>query len=451
MTSMLKRTFSLRLPLRLRLIHPNPRTRDPLVVPPRGRTPSQWSGFAFTSSSRGRSTPTNTEEPRKSPTSGYESIEADQPVEVETLSDYRAYRFYPVQLGEVFNDRYQAIAKLGYGSSSTTWLARDLRACQYVALKIYVHTSLVHCELPAYDRIASRISDSSHGGRGNLRRLLDSFEAKGPDGSHIVLVFEAAQMSLQDMKNIFRPDGFDADLVKGAIIELLQAVDFLHTQGEIIHTDIHPGNMLLGVVDNSIFRAIEKEEYTDPVPRKQVSSTRMIYLSRLMRPKAGPMLLSDFGEARIGCGPHSGEIMPLEYRAPETLLYVDWSYPVDMWSVGLTAWDLREPKRLFTAVDKEGGLYDATHLAQMIAALGSPPAEFLDKNPERRADFWNDDGKRLGLAPIPEGRTMEALVTRLDDPADFLRFIRRALTWIPEERATAKELLDDPWLADGER
>lgn len=94
--------------------------------------------------------------------------------------------------------------------------------------------------------------------------------------------------------------------------------------------------MLLGVFDNSIFQAIEEKEYTDPVPRKQVSPTRIIYLSRLMRPKEGPMLLSDFGEARIGREPHGGDIMPLEYRAPETLLYVGWSYPVDIWSVGLT-------------------------------------------------------------------------------------------------------------------
>ena len=59
-------------------------------------------------------------------------------------------------------------------------------------------------------------------------------------------------------------------------------------------------------------------------------------------------------------------------------------------------------------------------------------------------------GKWLGLAPIPEARTMEALVTRLKDPAGFLAFIRRTLTWMPEERATAKELLKDPWLVEGE-
>lgn len=41
---------------------------------------------------------------------------------------------------------------------------------------------------------------------------------------------------------------------------------------------------------------------------------------------------------------------------------------------------------------------------------------------------------------------MEALETRLQDKTGFLGFIRKALTWMPEDRATAKELLRDPWL-----
>lgn len=41
---------------------------------------------------------------------------------------------------------------------------------------------------------------------------------------------------------------------------------------------------------------------------------------------------------------------------------------------------------------------------------------------------------------------MEALETRLADKSGFLRFIRRALTWMPEEKATARELLQDHWL-----
>lgn len=49
-------------------------------------------------------------------------------------------------------------------------------------------------------------------------------------------------MSLRDMKVVFQQGGFDEDLVKGAITELLQAVDFLHTQGQSVHTgkDVFP-------------------------------------------------------------------------------------------------------------------------------------------------------------------------------------------------------------------
>lgn len=44
---------------------------------------------------------------------------------------------------------------------------------------------------------------------------------------------------------------------------------------------------------------------------------------------------------------------------------------------------------------------------------------------------------------------MEALETRLEDKSDFLRFVGRTLTWLPENRPTAGELLQDPWLMGG--
>lgn len=47
-----------------------------------------------------------------------------------------ADRFYPVHLGEVFQDRYQTVAKLGFGSSSTIWLARDLWYADINKLKV---------------------------------------------------------------------------------------------------------------------------------------------------------------------------------------------------------------------------------------------------------------------------------------------------------------------------
>lgn len=67
-----------------------------------------------------------TSAPRVFPTSGFELLEPSSKIEEETLPTYSPEKYYPVQQGEIFNDRYQALAKLGYGVTSTVWFARDL-------------------------------------------------------------------------------------------------------------------------------------------------------------------------------------------------------------------------------------------------------------------------------------------------------------------------------------
>ncbi|RTE69519.1 hypothetical protein BHE90_016103 [Fusarium euwallaceae] len=377
--------------------------------------------------------------------SGFDVIDKDQPIEEESMPEYNPDHFYPVHLGEIFNDRFQTVAKLGYGSSSTIWLARDLEEHQYVALKVYIHNSVQHRELPFYKHLNTLVP-SNHVGADNVRKLLDSFQVSGPHGNHIALALQVSQMSLRDMDTVFmKGRGFEEDFVKSAIKELLQAVDFLHTEAKAVHTDIHPGNLLLGLEDNSLFKKLEDNEFSAPVPRKELTD-RNIYLSRLMKPKVGPLLLSDFGEVRLGAGPHAGDIMPIMYRAPETLLYIQWSYPVDIWSVGLTAWDLLEGRTLFSARKEDGSFSDGVHLSELIAALGPPPPELLNRNRKRALEYWDENYKWDEFVPIPKEKTLEALESKLEDKTKFLAFMRRALSWDPNDRPTAKELLQDPWL-----
>jgi serine/threonine-protein kinase SRPK3 len=53
-------------------------------------------------------------------------IPPHEAIEEETVPDYVASRYYPVRIGEVFQDRYQVVTKLGFGIISTAWLARDM-------------------------------------------------------------------------------------------------------------------------------------------------------------------------------------------------------------------------------------------------------------------------------------------------------------------------------------
>lgn len=54
-------------------------------------------------------------------------VPIEQKLEEEALPDYLASRYYPARIGESFRGQYQIVGKLGFGASSTVWLARDLR------------------------------------------------------------------------------------------------------------------------------------------------------------------------------------------------------------------------------------------------------------------------------------------------------------------------------------
>lgn len=57
----------------------------------------------------------------------FKILPADEKVEEETHEAIPKNRYYPVRIGEVIQDKYQVLGKLGYGLGSTVWLAQDFR------------------------------------------------------------------------------------------------------------------------------------------------------------------------------------------------------------------------------------------------------------------------------------------------------------------------------------
>ncbi|KAK1143748.1 hypothetical protein N8T08_006149 [Aspergillus melleus] len=286
-------------------------------------------------------------------------------------------------------------------------------------------------EIEIYNHLKAIQSD--HAGLSCLRPLIDTFDAQSPDGNgvHTCLVHPPLGISLSQLTPLL-PDGvMTSAMVRTTIRNILAALDFLHTEAQVIHTDLQTNNILLGIKDESILSKFEQAELESPVPRKTLGD-RTIYLSRPLPISFGTPVLCDLGEARIGTDHQQGDIMPDIYRAPEVILDMTWDYKVDIWNVGMVIWDLFEHRHLFRARNPEGKLDDAYHLAEMQAILGAPPCH------------WKH------AAPLPD-YDLETLEERLegDEKDDFLRFLRRMLCWLPEERATAKELLFDPWLMHG--
>jgi hypothetical protein len=58
-------------------------------------------------------------------TSGF-VVDISRKIEEEDLPLYKAENYYPASIGQVLESRYQIVSKLGYGTSSTVWLCRNL-------------------------------------------------------------------------------------------------------------------------------------------------------------------------------------------------------------------------------------------------------------------------------------------------------------------------------------
>ncbi|TEA19602.1 Serine/threonine-protein kinase SRPK [Colletotrichum sidae] len=324
------------------------------------------------------------------PSVDFKVIPANQTIEEETLTGYKPENYYPVRIGEVFESRYQVVAKLGYGTGSTVWLCQDLsNENNLLTLKICVVGENASNELAVSSHIKS--IDADHPGKARLRTVIERFQIQGPSGHHQCLLFSPLGMTYTEFRKHFPGNGISADLLRQSLLMILLGLDFLHQVG-VVHTDVSPNNILLGAEDSTMFSQIQKAELRSPSPRK-VLVDRTIYLSYSMPITSGAPFLSDFGAARLGKPgqKYSGDVMPGVYRAPEIIIGSKWDSKIDIWSVGVMVWDLFEGGRLFRAV-KDDHLDDEQHLGEMTALLGPPPKEFL-KLSEQCRQYWDSEGR----------------------------------------------------------
>ncbi|KAH8335121.1 hypothetical protein KR074_009788 [Drosophila pseudoananassae] len=209
--------------------------------------PSLRGPFVSLSEPRGTLSTTDEIYPDSSDSSLYVSDE-----EQEDASQYCRGGYHPVVIGDIFDNRFRVVRKLGWGHFSTVWLCRDLKEEKYVALKVV--KSAPHYIETAADEIrlleAIRDADPLDVKRERIVRLMNHFTVRGVNGMHTCLVFEALGCSLYKLivKNNYQ--GLSIVQVRNIIRQVLEGLDYLHSKCSIIHTDIKPENILL-VIDNA--------------------------------------------------------------------------------------------------------------------------------------------------------------------------------------------------------
>jgi serine/threonine-protein kinase SRPK3 len=118
----------------------------------------------------------------------------------------------------------------------------------------------------------------------------------------------------------------------------VRKIPVLRTVALLTHhlVDIKGDNILQEIEDKSILEAFTKAEMEHPSPRKFVKDAPVYASRRFERPKTfGRAVLSDFGSAVCGDPKRNHDAQPNVYRSPEVMLKTEWSYPIDIWNVGV--------------------------------------------------------------------------------------------------------------------
>ena len=160
--------------------------------------------------------------------------------EVENLEMYREGGYHPIRLGDEFSQgRYRVIHKLGYGSFSTVWLARDHTENRYVSLKVITAAaSKLNLEAKIWHRMHR--GNVNHPGRSFILSLLDEFSIDGPNGRHRCIVSEVVGINIADAKEVHEDEMLPLEIARKITPQIASGVAYMHSCGVV-----HGGQKLL--------------------------------------------------------------------------------------------------------------------------------------------------------------------------------------------------------------
>jgi serine/threonine protein kinase len=228
-------------------------------------------------------------------------------------------------------------------------------------------------------------------------QLLDHFRHTGPNGQHICLVFEFLGDSLLRLVRYNRYKGIGLDRVRHICRDILVGLDYLHQDLGIIHADLKLENVLLiSTIDPSKdpvragFVPILERPEGNPngsigginIIEKKLKERAKRALARIseQRPSTAASTATNFrrernlDEINLSCkivdfgnacwaDKQFGDIIQTrQYRAPEVIIGLGYSFPADMWSFACIAYELATGDMLFTPNEGNGFSEDEVFL-----------------------------------------------------------------------------------------
>ncbi|KAI1055754.1 hypothetical protein LB506_009215 [Fusarium annulatum] len=370
-------------------------------------------------------------------------------VDAEPLRRYEAGGYHPLTLGDVLEGgRYKILHKLGWGSYSTTWAAKDQKDDLYVALKVTTSEAKESRELKVLQALS--FQPNNHPGWHYVNKMLDHFTILGPNGSHDCLVLELVGPNVADVVERHLKDSrLPSNAARLFSKQILQGLDFL-SASDIGHGDLHSLSekdfmTKLGEPDEGLVLGPDDAPLPKSLPARVVRPASFGH-REVQRILAKPSIkIIDFGEAFLSDDIPSTLNTPLPVRAPEIVFGDKLDHRVDLWSTGCLIFELITGQPPFDVIM----LTPPILVEQMIELID-------DELPSRWQAKWqamqgtptqpDDDGMKLHswLEEVYFDSDKKPEFTK-NDIKRAAELIARLMRFEPSLRASPNDILAESW------
>eukprot|EP00927_Polykrikos_kofoidii_P004878 TRINITY_DN11927_c0_g2_i1.p1 TRINITY_DN11927_c0_g2~~TRINITY_DN11927_c0_g2_i1.p1 ORF type:complete len:719 (-),score=145.08 TRINITY_DN11927_c0_g2_i1:22-2178(-) len=159
--------------------------------------------------------------------------------------------------------------------------------------------------------------------------------------------------------------------------------------------------------------------------------------------------VADLGNACWVDRHFSDDIQTRQYRSPETIINAGYDSSADMWSLACMVFELVIGDYLFDPKGSDEYPRDEDHLALFMELLGPIPLPLVKKG-RRHMTYFNRRGELRHIKSMRFWGLSDVLQQKYCmhpiEARNFASFLWPMLRIMPEERYTAQQMLQHPWL-----
>jgi hypothetical protein len=180
---------------------------------------------------------------------------------IEEIEEYQPGGYHPISIGDTFDQgRYRILHKLGFGGSSTVWLARDQREgkdrgriATLKAMRADI-SSQSPGEIPELAISQTLIQSLPPSHSADFQLVDHHFLVQGPNGSHRFLIYPLAGPSILAMSDspgrVAGSRRLRADLARKVAKQTATTLHHMHSAGVVHGGKVFPTFLDISVLTN---------------------------------------------------------------------------------------------------------------------------------------------------------------------------------------------------------